>query len=124
MKMNVDDILEILQNNGCENVETIKNDIAADSSGDLSLCFASFISNLCQKISQMIGTEENVNNVSSNEDLDNWKLELASFLRELQCPYDNLMVGDLVQRLEQVNDRILLIEFLARGPCPAYTSIL
>ena len=102
--------LENLVNLSCDK-DQIQN--AISSQGPLTLQFASYISDLCEKLSQLLGgTEENVSKVSENSNLDNWKLELASFLRELQCPYDCLMIGESSQRLQDYSDRHLLLEFL------------
>ena len=102
--------LENLVNLSCDK-DQIQN--AISSQGPLTLQFASYISDLCEKLSQLLGgTEENVSKVSENSNLDNWKLELASFLRELQCPYDRLMIGESSQRLQDYSDRHLLLEFL------------
>ena len=102
--------LENLVNLSCDK-DQIQN--AISSQGPLTLQFASYISDLCEKLSQLLGgTEENVSKVSENSNLDNWKLELASFLRELQCPYDRLMIGESSQRLQEYSDRHLLLEFL------------
>ena len=102
--------LENLVNLSCDK-DQIQN--AISSQGPLTLQFASYISDLCEKLSQLLGgTEENVSKVSENSNLDNWKLELASFLRELQCPYDRLMIGESSQRLHEYSDRHLLLEFL------------
>ena len=102
--------LENLVNLSCDK-DQIQN--AISSQGPLTLHFASYISDLCEKLSQLLGgTEENVSKVSENSNLDNWKLELASFLRELQCPYDCLMIGESSQRLQEYSDRHLLLEFL------------
>jgi len=102
--------LENLVNISCDK-DQIQN--AITSQGPLIIQFASYISDLCEKLSQLLGgTEENVSKVSENSNLDNWKLELASFLRELQCPYDRLMIGESSQRLQEYSDRHLLLEFL------------
>ena len=102
--------LENLVNISCDK-EQVQNDIT--SQGPLTIQFASYISDLCENLSQLLGgTEENVGKVSENSNLDNWKLELASFLRELQCPYDRLMIGESSQRLKEYADRHLLLEFL------------
>ena len=102
--------LENLVNLSCDK-DQIQN--AISSQGPLTLQFASYISDLCEKLSQLLGgTEENVSKVLENSNLDNWKLELASFLRELQCPYDCLMTGESSQRLQEYSDRHLLLEFL------------
>ena len=88
--------LENLVNLSCDK-DQIQN--AISSQGPLTLQFASYISDLCEKLSQLLeGTEENVSKVSESSNLDNWKLELASFLRELQCPYDRLMIGESSHR--------------------------
>ena len=73
----------------------------------LDLTFTTFVSKICQKIGSLIGTEETV-----HPDLTHFKLELASFLRELQCPFENLIVGESDQRLEHPADRKCLVEFL------------
>ena len=102
--------LENLVNLSCDK-DQIQN--AISSQGPLTLQFASYISDLCEKLSQLLGgTEENVSKISETSNLDNWKLELASFLRELQCPYDRLMIGESSQRLQEYSDRHLLLEFL------------
>ena len=85
----------------------------ANNEGPLMIVYANFVCQICEKIRQLVGTEENVNTVNSEPDLENWKLELASFLRELQCPYDFLMLGDSDKRLESANDRSALIFFLS-----------
>jgi len=102
--------LENLVNLSCDK-DQIQD--AISSQGPLTIQFASYISDICEKLSQLLGgTEENVSKVSENSNLDNWKLELASFLRELQCPYDRLMIGESSQRLQEYSDRHLLLEFL------------
>ena len=102
--------LENLVNTSCDKNQ-IQHEITNE--GPLTIQFASYISDLCEKLSQLIGgTEENVSKITENSNLDNWKLELASFLRELQCPYDRLMVGETHLRLNNFSDRHLLLEFL------------
>ena len=104
------DIIENLVDLSCDKDEIQKS---ITNQGPLTLQFASCISELCEKLGQLLGgTEENVSKVSENSDLDNWKLELASFLREIQCPFDRLMVGEASQRLQDFSDRKLLLEFL------------
>ncbi len=66
--------------------------------------FANVVAKICEEISKEVSTEEKVNFVQ--DDLDNWKLELMSFLRELQCPYD------FNDRFEVVSERHLVLDFL------------
>lgn len=76
--------------------------------------FATLISQICQKIHLLAGTEEQVHFEDNN--LENFKLELASFLAELKCPYDKLIVGD--QRLESLQDRLILLQYLTSKNTP------
>ena len=97
--MNVDDLLSRV--NGKQIRQYLVEDVPLD------LTFSTFVAQLCEEIRKLIGTEETV-----HADLKHFKLELASFLRELQCPFENLISGDSVQRLESHKDRFCLLEFL------------
>ena len=98
--MNVDELLASI------NGQQIRPYLVEDM--PLDLTFTTFVAQFCQEIRNLIGTEETV-----NADLEDFKLELSSFLRELQCPFDNLISGDSVRRLESHEDRLCLLEFLA-----------
>ena len=103
-KMNVTDLLKRIDEEASD-VQSISRYLHEDVSLDLT--FTTFVSKICQKIGSLIGTEETV-----HPDLTHFKLELASFLRELQCPFENLIAGELDQRLEHPADRKCLVEFL------------
>ena len=103
-KMNVADLLMRLDDEA-NDVQSISLYLHEDM--PLDLTFTTFVSKICQKIGSLIGTEETV-----HPDLTHFKLELASFLRELQCPFENLIVGESDQRLEHPADRKCLVEFL------------
>ena len=90
--------------------ESIKNQLIEEGF-PLTTEFADFITQICLSIKKVIGTEENVNQVEK-VGFQDWKLEIGSFLRELQCPYDQLYIGDPTNRLENNKDRLLLVEFL------------
>ena len=102
--MNVDELLTRLERFDSQQIRPyLVEDIPLD------LTFTSFVAQFCQEIGKLIGAEETV-----HPDIEHFKLELASFLRELQCPFDNLISGDhLQQRLENHKDRFCLLEFLA-----------
>ena len=102
--MNVADLLMRLDDEA-NDVQSISLYLHEDM--PLDLTFTTFVSKICQKIGSLIGTEETV-----HPDLTHFKLELASFLRELQCPFENLIVGESDQRLENPADRKCLVEFL------------
>ena len=103
-KMNVTDLLKRIDEEASD-VQSISRYLHEDVSLDLT--FTTFVSKICQKIGSLIGTEETV-----HPDLTHFKLELASFLRGLQCPFENLIAGELDQRLEHPADRKCLVEFL------------
>lgn len=75
----------------------------------LTVTFANNVAEICDQIRHLVGTEEKVNKIE-NEELDSWKLELMSFLRELQCPYE---FGEPLKRFETGEERKVLLEFLA-----------
>ena len=89
--------------------DSVRNQISEEC--PLTREFANFISSVCANINKIVCTEENVSPVEK-DDLQDWKLELGSFLRELQCPYDQLYTGELSIRLENFGDRFVLVEFL------------
>ncbi|XP_055533272.1 protein FAM98B-like [Wyeomyia smithii] len=51
--------------------------------------------------------------VSSTDDLQCFALELSSFLKELNCPYRELLQQPLADRFRTVNDACLVVDFLA-----------
>ena len=81
-------MIEILENLVETNCDKGQIQLSITNQGPLTIKFASYISDLCEKLSQILGgTEENVSKITENSNLDqsclidNWKLELASFLR-------------------------------------------
>lgn len=50
--------------------------------------------------------------VSKDDDLNTFLLELSGFLKEIQCPYNVFMAGPVSSRLNSVQTRYLLLEFL------------
>ena len=81
-------MIEILENLVETNCDKEQIQLSITNQGPLTIKFASYISDLCEKLSQLLGgTEENVSKITENSNLDqsclidNWKLELASFLR-------------------------------------------
>ena len=67
---------------------------------------------MAREIGLLAETEENVNPLDSMDGLSNWKVEMSSFLKELNCPHACLYQGDLDSRLTAVNHRLILIDFL------------
>ena len=106
MSKSIDRFVKLLDEFG---YDSVKNQMSEEC--PLTREFANFISSICANINKIVCTEENVNPVEK-DDLQDWKLELGSFLRELQCPYDQLYTGELSIRLENFGDRLILVEFL------------
>ena len=101
----VEDFSKVFEEYG---YNTIQNYVIQE--GPLTIEFAQFITEICTTINKIVGTDENVNDVDLNG-FENWKLELGSFLRELQCPYDQLFSGDPDQRLENCKGILMFKKF-------------
>jgi hypothetical protein len=107
--LKMDEILDDLKDFGA--ADKLRQEFQEDTS--LSLNFANVIAEICEKIRQLVTTtEENVNKVESVSNLPSWKLEVASFLRELQCPHNFLIIGEVEHRLEDSKHRLFLLQFL------------
>ena len=74
--------------------------------------FFVLISRVARETGILLGTEETVNPLDSLSNLSNWKLEMSSFLKELQCPLTYLFEGDLDTRLTNPKHRLVLLDFL------------
>ncbi len=67
---------------------------------------------LCENVRLLLSTEEKVNGIKNLSNITEWKVELSSFLKEIQCPYRRFYEGDLESRLSSLEDRVLLLDFL------------
>ncbi|KAJ8981702.1 hypothetical protein NQ317_003423 [Molorchus minor] len=63
-------------------------------------------------IRTLLGIDEEVNAISSPEDSVAFVMEITSFLKELNCPYTSLTHGLVSDRLQNVSDRLLLLDYL------------
>lgn len=50
--------------------------------------------------------------VSKDDDVNTFLLELSAFLKEIQCPYSEMMSGPVSSRLQTTESRFLLLEYL------------
>lgn len=50
--------------------------------------------------------------MSKDDDLHTFLLELSAFLKEIQCPYSEMMAGPVSSRLQTVESRYVLLEHL------------
>lgn len=70
------------------------------------------VSQLVTELQQLAGTEEGLNPLKPGGDIQEWKMELSSFLRELGCPYKDLTEGDVSARFTTRKSRLMLLDFL------------
>lgn len=61
--------------------------------GAKSMEFTKLIHILADEIQKLCRLEETVNVMNGPEDSSSFLLELSSFLKELRCPYKNLVTG-------------------------------
>ena len=106
-----EDFLKVFEEYG---YNTIQNYVIQE--GPLTIEFAQFITKICTTINKFFVTDENVNDVNMIG-FENWKFELGSFLRELQCPYDQLFSGDPDQRLEKFKGILMFKKFRLKYFC-------
>ncbi len=59
-----------------------------------------------------MSTEEKVNQIKNLSNLSEWRVEVSSFLKEIQCPYGQFYEGPLEPRLSKMEDRFLLLDYL------------
>lgn len=111
--MIVDDIGNQLQDIGHSPPSNLAELI---SSTDVSVPFANLIYDLCQEVQKFVSMDESVSRLEDNgstvEHVNNWKLELSSFLNELRCPNECLVQGDLDKRLSGQTGKLLLLDYL------------
>ena len=107
----MEQLLQALANSGYD-ANTVKDDLSDKS--PMTVNFALFVSRIASEIGTLLETEERVNPPDSAEDagLSSWKMEVSSFLKELQCPLTFLYEGSLETRLNTSNHRLTLVDFL------------
>ena len=94
------------------NAESIKVDLSENH--PMTIDYALFVSKIGSEIGTLLETEERLNPPENSEpsSLSNWKMEISSFLKELNCPLAFLYEGDLSNRLNSNKHRLLLLDFL------------
>lgn len=50
--------------------------------------------------------------INENSEIDEFLLELSSFLKELSCPYPALVSGPISERFQSPEHRLLLLNYL------------
>ena len=80
--------------------------------GPKSVEFAGLVAWIAEQISLLSKLDESVHPTTSQEDSSSFLLELSSFLKELGCINQQLMTGNVNQRLANKEQRLLLLDYL------------
>ncbi|XP_063543534.1 protein FAM98A-like [Cydia strobilella] len=80
--------------------------------GPKSLEYTKLIHILAEELKKLCNLEETVNMMNDPDESSSFLLELSSFLKELGCPYKNLVTGHMSSRLETKEDKILLLDYM------------
>ncbi|XP_023244126.1 protein FAM98A-like [Centruroides sculpturatus] len=67
---------------------------------------------LSKELQSLCNLEDSVNSILDPEDSSSFLLEASSFLKELNCPYKSLTEGPVNQRLDNEQQRLLLLDYL------------
>ena len=106
----MEQLLQALADSGYD-PSSVKDDLSYNS---MTVNFALFVSRIASEIGTLLETEERVNPPDNEDDagLLSWKMELSSFLKELQCTLTFLYEGILETRLNTSCHRLALVDFL------------
>ncbi|KAF4523448.1 hypothetical protein B566_EDAN010381 [Ephemera danica] len=85
---------------------------AALQGGAKSPDFTELVAWISQELKSFCKLDEHVSATSSPEDSSHFLMELGSFLKELNCPYEELVVGHVSDRLQSYKSRVTLLLFL------------
>ncbi|XP_044747482.1 protein FAM98A isoform X2 [Coccinella septempunctata] len=80
--------------------------------GPKSIEYTKLVNYLTTELRTLENLDEQVNAISSPEDSVSFTMEIGSFLKELNCPYQSLTQGHVSDRLQNVEDRELLLDYL------------
>ncbi|GBP62686.1 Protein FAM98A [Eumeta japonica] len=80
--------------------------------GAKSLEYTKLVHILAEELKNLCNLEETVNMMNNPDESSAFLLELSSFLKELGCPYKNLITGHMSARLQSKDDKILLLDYL------------
>lgn len=80
--------------------------------GAKSIKYTQLVEWITKEIQVLSGLEEYVNAISSEADFSSFLLEVSSFLKESGCPYNALTTGNVENRLNSNENRLLLLDYL------------
>lgn len=81
--------------------------------GPKSVEFTKLVEWLTKELQVLLKLEGYVNAISNADESSSFLLELSSFLKEMNCPYQNLIQGNISQRLGSNEQRLTLLDFLS-----------
>jgi hypothetical protein len=81
--------------------------------GAKSVEFTKLVSFLTNELRTLLNIDEEVNPISNLEDAVAFIMEISSFLKELNCTYTVLTQGHISDRLQNTQDRLLLLDYLS-----------
>ncbi|XP_068213147.1 protein FAM98A isoform X2 [Palaemon carinicauda] len=110
------DILDSLEDLGytgdISDEASLKAAVEGSSGGPRNMSYTSLVAWATAELKVLDQLEEMVNAPTSPEDHSSFLMELSSFLKELGCPHTQLTEGNVNQRLETAEQRLLLLDFL------------
>ncbi|XP_064093639.1 protein FAM98A-like [Macrobrachium nipponense] len=110
------DILDSLEDLGyagdISDETSLKAAVEGSGGGPRNMAYTSLVAWATAELKVLDQLEEMVNTPTSPEDHSSFLMELSSFLKELGCPHTQLTEGNVNQRLETVEQRLLLLDFL------------
>ncbi|KAL3276248.1 hypothetical protein HHI36_020964 [Cryptolaemus montrouzieri] len=80
--------------------------------GSKNIEYTKVVHYLTKQLRTLCNIDEEVNPITGPEDSNAFVMELSSFLKELNCPYKSLTQGHVSDRLQNLEDRQLLLDYL------------
>lgn len=102
------ELVERLTALGNSTLDVVNLQVAINN-GLQSLEYRKVIFWLSEEIRILASLDEKINDL---EDVRTFQMELSGFLKELRCPYNEMTTGHVTDRLQSMDSRIKLIDFL------------
>ncbi|GAB6022434.1 hypothetical protein CHUAL_006547 [Chamberlinius hualienensis] len=108
-----EDVLDILEQLGYAGplLDPVKFTEAVNG-GPKSVEFTQLVEWFSKELRSLCMLDDNVNAITSPDDSGSFLLEVSSFLKELNCPHETLLKNNVNQRLQTVENRLLLLVYL------------
>lgn len=108
-----DDIFDSLTDLGYEGAVMQEEAFtAALDGGAKSIEYTQVVEWLSAELKEVCKLDDQVNAITSPDDSSSFLLEVSSFLKEINCPYQGLVEGPVSQRLASKESKLQLIDFL------------